>query len=117
MIAVNFKNSNAGCMLTIVVAPSITPFQFDGPVNAGESVQLNCHISKGDIPLRIEWHFQGEQSSHAMGVKTAMFGGKANILAIDSVGPGNRGKYTCTASNAAGSSNHSAILLVNGEIF
>ncbi|BES94143.1 IGc2 [Nesidiocoris tenuis] len=116
-VAKNAKGySSRGTLeVQVMVAPSISPFQFDGPVNAGDSVQLNCHISKGDTPLRIEWHFQGEQSSHAMGVRTAMFGEKANILAIDAVGPGNRGEYTCTASNTAGSANHSAILLVNGE--
>ncbi|XP_024082568.1 Down syndrome cell adhesion molecule-like protein Dscam2 isoform X1 [Cimex lectularius] len=98
----------------VMVPPLITPFQFDGPANAGDSVQIACYVSKGDIPLRIEWHFQGDgMSSHAMGVRTAMFGEKANILAIDSVGPGNRGEYTCTASNLAGVANHSTILLVN----
>uniref|UniRef100_T1HDG0 Ig-like domain-containing protein n=1 Tax=Rhodnius prolixus TaxID=13249 RepID=T1HDG0_RHOPR len=105
-------------IFALLVLPFIAPFQFDGAVNAGDSVQLACHVSKGDIPLRIEWHFQGEgTSSHAMGVKTAMFGDKANILVIDSVGPGNRGEYTCTASNSAGVANHSAVLLVNGERF
>lgn len=109
-----WDNINPICF---IVPPLITPFQFDGPANAGDSVQIACYVSKGDIPLRIEWHFQGDgMSSHAMGVRTAMFGEKANILAIDSVGPGNRGEYTCTASNLAGVANHSTILLVNGEI-
>ncbi|KAK9507869.1 hypothetical protein O3M35_007639 [Rhynocoris fuscipes] len=109
-----WSNAKKSTIFAVLVLPFITPFQFDGAVNAGDNVQLACHVSKGDIPLRIEWHFQGEgTSSHAMGVKTSMYGDKTNILDIDSVGPGNRGEYTCTATNSAGSANYSAILLVN----
>jgi len=43
-----------------------------------------------------------------------MFGDKANILTINSVGPGHQGAYTCTASNAAGVANFTAELEVNG---
>jgi hypothetical protein len=84
-------------------------------VNAGDSIQLNCYVSKGDRPLRIEWQFHGHDlSSHAVGTRTAMFGDKANILSINSVGPGHRGAYTCTASNTAGVANFTAELEVNG---
>nr|CAD7258839.1 unnamed protein product [Timema shepardi] len=101
-------------MVKCVVAPHITPFQFDGPINAGDSVQLACYVSKGDKPLRIEWHFHGRDlSSHAVGVRTAVFGEKANILTINSVGPGHRGAYTCTATNGAGVANFTAELDVN----
>lgn len=96
------------------VLPVIAPFEFDGPINAGESVQLNCYVTRADRPLRIEWHFHGAEVSHAVGVRTSMFGDRANILAIDSVTPGHRGIYTCTATNLAGQTNHSATLLVNG---
>lgn len=43
-----------------------------------------------------------------------MFGDRANILAIDYVGPGHRGEYTCTSTNPAGTANYSAELDVNG---
>lgn len=102
--------------LCILVAPYISPFQFDGPANAGDSIQLTCYVPKGDKPLRIEWHFHGRDvSSHALGISTAVFGDKANILSINSAGPGHRGSYTCTATNAAGFANFSAELDVNGR--
>lgn len=98
-----------------LVLPVIAPFDFDGPILAGESVHLNCYVTKGDRPLRIEWHFHGASvASHAVGIRTSMFGDRANILAIDAAGPGHRGVYTCTASNPAGAANYSATLLVNG---
>lgn len=98
------------------VAPHITPFAFDdGPVNAGDSVQLNCYVPKGDKPLRIEWHFHGyDTKSHALGISTSMFGDRSNILSINAVGPGHQGEFTCVASNLAGIANYSAILNVNG---
>lgn len=84
-------------------------------MNAGDSLQISCYVSKGDAPLRIEWHFYGRDlSSHGVGIRTAMFGDKANILTINSVGPGHGGAYTCTASNAAGVANFTAELDVNG---
>lgn len=95
--------------------PVIAPFDFDGPIHAGESVQLNCYVTKGDRPMRIEWHFHSDEvSPHAVGIRTSMFGDRSNILVIESVGPGHRGVYTCTATNSAGVANQSAVLFVNG---
>lgn len=82
-------------------------------MNAGESVQLNCYVTKADRPLIIKWHFNGSDVTN-FEINTNMFGDRANILAIDAVGPEHSGIYTCIATNKAGSSNYSAILLVNG---
>lgn len=99
------------------VLPVIAPFDFDGPIHAGESVQLNCYVTKGDRPMRIEWHFHSDEvSPHAVGIRTSMFGDRSNILVIESVGPGHRGVYTCTATNSAGVANQSAVLFVNGTL-
>ena len=96
-------------------------------MNAGENVQLTCYVSKGDKPLRIGWHFQGEQSrdEHAavrsssssappFKITTAQFGDQANIMTINDVSQQHRGRYICTAGNAAGTANFSAHLDVNG---
>ncbi|XP_046388214.1 Down syndrome cell adhesion molecule-like protein Dscam2 isoform X11 [Ischnura elegans] len=97
----------------VMVAPHITPFHFDGPIDAGESVQLQCYVSKGDKPVTINWHFHGEMLSSHMGISTAMFGKSANILTISSVSLGHRGIYTCVARNRAGETSYSAELVVN----
>lgn len=39
-----------------------------------------------------------------------------SILSIDSADAINRGEYTCTASNDAGSTSRSAFLAINGSI-
>lgn len=91
------------------------PFSFgDGPVNAGESVQLSCSVAKGDKPMTITWSFYGEELSSHMGVTTQMFGDTTNFLSIPSVSPSNRGNYTCVAKNSAGFDSFTSQLMVNG---
>lgn len=95
--------------------PKILPFSFgDGPVNAGESVQLSCSVAKGDKPMFITWSFYGEELSSHMGVTTQMFGDTTNFLSIPSVSPLNRGNYTCVAKNSAGFDSFTSQLMVNG---
>lgn len=104
-------------MYTYVVAPHITPFYFEGPVNAGERVQLSCFVSKGDKPLQIGWRFGGQangSSALPAEIRAEMFGDNANILTIGAVMPQHRGLYVCTAKNAAGDANYTARLDVYG---
>lgn len=96
--------------------PYISPFEFDGPANAGDTVQLTCHVLKGDKPLHIAWHFHGEALSTHMGISTMMIGHRANFLSISSVAAGHRGIYTCLARNDAGVANYSAELKVFGTV-
>lgn len=84
-------------------------------MNAGESVQLNCHVPKGDKPVKIEWHFDGgDIKSTALAIVTVPFGDKAILLSVNAVGPEHSGNFTCIAKNAAGITNYTAELQVNG---
>lgn len=96
------------------VFPYITPFDFEGPVSSEETVQLACLVAKGDPPLSIKWFFNGEPLIPHLGAITGMFGQKTSILSINSVKPLNRGRYTCLATNEAGTASYSADLHVNG---
>ena len=96
--------------------PYITPFGFEGEANSGDSVQLACYVAKGDTPLSILWSFQGKDSSTVDGVATTKIGNRTSLLTIASVVAGHGGEYTCTAQNAGGLANHSAVLLVNGIV-
>lgn len=100
-----------------IVAPFIHPFSFDGEANYEDSVQLTCHISKGDLPLKIEWNHNENPiylHSNAMSNK---IGDRISLLTIPSVKAENSGVYTCIATNLAGKSNYSTKLLVNGRFF
>jgi hypothetical protein len=97
-----------------IVLPHIIPFDVEEEVNTGDSVQLNCHVSKGDKPLKITWNFHGEELSSHMGITTTKVGDRSSILTIISVMAAHSGNYTCTAQNVAGTASYTAMIHVNG---
>lgn len=101
-------------MISCLVFPHIIPFDLEEEVNSGESIQLNCHVSKGDAPLKISWNFHGEALSSHMGITTTKLGDRSSVLTIGSAMAAHSGNYTCTATNAAGSTSYTAPVHVNG---
>jgi hypothetical protein len=99
---------------SIAVLPYIMPFEFDGPASAGDTVQLACQVTKGDLPISIAWYFDGQIISPHMGVLASMFGTRAKFLSIASVRQAHAGRYTCLATNTAGTAAYAADLHVNG---
>lgn len=100
----------------LTVLPYIVPFEADESVFAGETVQLNCQVSKGDLPLDIKWHFHGfDNSSSHLGIMTTKMTSRTSFLSIAAATASHSGNYTCVASNTAGSTNHSTVLNVHGQ--
>lgn len=102
-------------MSITIVLPYINPFTFDGDANFGDSVQLACYVSKGDLPLKISWLFNGKPLFAHLGIVLIKVGDRSNLLSISSVVGDNNGNYTCVASNLAGQFNYSAELNVHGK--
>ncbi|KPI92824.1 Down syndrome cell adhesion molecule-like protein CG42256 [Papilio xuthus] len=98
--------------LRVNVVPHIKPFELDEAVFAGESVHLDCHVSKGDLPLSIMWSFQGRAVNRRTDLKTMTLSARVSVLDIPSAMDTHSGNYTCTATNKAGSANHTAVLNV-----
>lgn len=98
------------------VLPHIHPFAFEEEANSGDSVQLTCHASKGDLPLTIKWLHNGRPIFAHLGVVTNKIGDRISLLTIASVTDQNGGDYTCVAENRAGQVNFTAKLYVNGEL-
>lgn len=99
----------------LLVRPVIEPFQFHGPINAGNSIFVTCYVSKGDLPIKIKWyHNDHHVNNHSHGISCSQFGHQANILTINIVGKHHHGEYTCVATNSVGKASYSAELYVNG---
>lgn len=96
------------------VLPRIVPFSFETPLYAGQATQVTCLISEGDLPLDIQWYFEGRPLKEIVGVTATKIAKRASLLLIDPVGWSHSGTYLCLARNAAGSSNFSASLEVHG---
>lgn len=96
--------------------PHIHPFSFDGEANSGDSVQLTCHVSKGDLPLSIKWLHNDRPLYTHVGAMASKIGDRIGLLTIASVKDDNAGIYTCIASNTAGQTNFTTELLVNGIV-
>lgn len=97
------------------VLPHIHPFAFEEEANSGDSVQLTCHASKGDLPLTIRWLHNARPIFSHSGVLTNKIGDRISLLTIPSVKGDNSGEFTCVVENRAGHVNFTARLYVNGD--
>ncbi|XP_037715224.1 Down syndrome cell adhesion molecule-like protein Dscam2 isoform X13 [Drosophila subpulchrella] len=98
----------------VMAPPKLAPFDFgESPANFEDSVSVNCLVSSGDLPIDIEWLFNGEPINYASGIAVLRGGKRTSVLTIDSVHAGHAGNYSCKAKNKAASSEYSAALIVN----
>lgn len=97
------------------MAPQLLPFSFgEGSLTSGQPITVQCMILDGDLPMTLRWIFHGRELSSQMGISTFRLNPRVSLLSIDAVAAGHAGEYTCTAQNAAGQTNHTASLFVNG---
>lgn len=92
----------------------ISPFEFDEAIFYGESIQIMCHIPKGDMPLSLTWSFKDQPLKKSDDVIITNVGVRSSILAIPAATEKHSGNYTCTASNTVARTNHTAVLNVQG---
>ncbi|XP_058804461.1 cell adhesion molecule Dscam2 isoform X16 [Phymastichus coffea] len=99
----------------VMVAPQIASFSFgEEPLNAGDTASLTCIAAKGDLPLEITWMFNSEPIDPTLhDTVVSATGKRTKQLTIDNVNARHVGEYTCVASNMAGSTTRSAVLIVN----
>ena len=102
------------CVLSPAV-PAILPFTIPEEVEEGQLIQISCVVTKGDDPITIHWYkdYQLLHSSSDFIINNVE--SKLSLLLMRSVTAKHIGKYTCIASNPAGSANFSAELNVQGN--
>lgn len=93
------------------------PFDFgDEPTNYGESTAVQCMITKGDLPLTINWSLNNQLILNTNnGISINKMSSRLSSLSIDSINDRHRGVFKCIASNSAGVAELSAELKVNGN--
>lgn len=104
--------SHIFCLLH-TVTPNILPFDVDQALFSGESVQMMCHISKGDTPLEVYWEFNGRPLSRELG-SGSIVGDRSSVLMLPSVTGAHSGNYTCIAKNRAGVASYTTVLKIIG---
>jgi hypothetical protein len=98
-----------------LVLPHINPFSTGETVYHGDSIQLNCHVSKGDKPLQLHtWTFHGKELSTDMGMVTQKVGDDSLLLTVSSADLMHSGDYQCIAQNRAGRTTYTTEILVHG---
>lgn len=91
------------------------PFAFgDTALNDGDTLQVACTVPKGDLPITVNWFFNGQLLQSDDNMSVSKIGPRATFLSITSVGPLHSGNYTCRAENSGGSNQFTATLQVNG---
>lgn len=81
-------------------------------------MSVTCSVIKGDIPIVISWAFNGEPiENDQTDVTIGSTNKKNSVLSVEAVAARHAGEYTCSASNKAGATSHSAALFVNGTRF
>lgn len=98
------------------MVPILLPFEFgEEPADVQSTTMVSCAVAKGDLPLEIEWLFEGRKIGPSDEVSITKSGQKISMLSIDSVQPRHAGNYTCLASNRAGTAEHTSELKVIGR--
>lgn len=92
------------------------PFNFgEEPVNAGEMTSAQCSVNKGDMPLQIEWYLnENKIINQKNGIIFTRTTNRISVLSIESISAEHGGSFTCVATNKAGTTNHTSMLIVNG---
>ena len=84
-------------------------------MNNGDSIGMQCMITKGDLPIDIYWVLNnlpiisGENS-----LTITRLNPRTSTLNIESINEHHRGIYKCVAANNAGLIEHFSELSVNG---
>lgn len=100
------------------VPPRVSPFAFENnPLYAEQFAQVNCIVAEGDLPLIIEWKFNGESLEKYSEISIAKIGKRSSALSIEAVAYTNVGNYSCEAKNRGGTSIYVTQLQVTGYSF
>lgn len=99
----------------VSVPPKIAPFAA-GPEPAflGDYFALQCIITHGDQPVRIQWTVNNQSAAILPGIRINNADRRSSVLTIESVDARHAGLFNCIATNVAGVASHATQLVVKG---
>lgn len=99
--------------LRVKVPPMIGPFSFPPVLHEGMRARLQCVVTQGDMPIVITWLKDERRVPADLGPTARQEDDFSSTLTFASINPRHSGRYTCIASNDAGTSNFTAPLVVD----
>ena len=96
------------------VFPKLTKKPENVFVEAGKTIQLHCKAQGHPIPT-LSWQKDGGASFPAADDRRILYNDGSEVCEIKNATYVDTGKYTCSATNEAGSVNASAFVTVLGE--
>ncbi|PSN52800.1 Down syndrome cell adhesion molecule-like protein Dscam2 [Blattella germanica] len=99
--------------VTVIVPPKLSAFTSDITQHVGERATLTCSVTKGDLPLTIEWQKDGRPLDSNQRVSITQVDQFNSILLIESLSPDHNGNYSCVARNLAAEVSRTQQLVVN----
>lgn len=100
------------CQLTVLVPPTITPFEFPGQLKSGDMATAVC-LASGSPPLTFKWLKDGRQVD--LSTATVADSIHFSTIFLKDLQLKDAGNYSCLASNSFGSSSHTSRLSVACE--
>ena len=76
---------------------------------------MQCIAATGDLPIDIQWYFNGRRIVHnENGISIFKMNSKTSSLNIDVLKDNHRGVFKCVAKNQAGHAELESTLFING---
>lgn len=96
--------------------PVIIPLDFGGTdLYEGGIATATCVVSQGSLPLMVTWTYNGKLLRNDKYRTIHSFGKRTSILTIEPLSHLHQGVYGCEASNAAGTYQVEAELVIQGK--
>jgi len=95
--------------------PVITPFSFPSSSRAGNRTTVVCIVTSGSNPLEFSW-LKDRQPITASNIDISN-AKSHSALHFEEIKSDDGGEYKCIVKNPAGTASHSAILVIEGELF
>jgi len=95
--------------LVIQTAPQVRLIPEQQTVSPGDSPSIECQLVRGDQPVNIEWEREDRQPLSSQTVQAS-----GARLQFRNIAVSDEGRYVCRASNAAGTSQAVAEVIVDG---